>query len=99
MPRRLLQSDEVARRHSAVPLWRVGEKSLTRTVVLPSFPDAVELINEVAQLAERADHHPDIDLRYRTVTLVLSTHSAGGLTAADFDLAELIDGLDALSDE
>lgn len=98
MSRRLLQPDEIARRHTAVPQWRVGEAKLTRTVTLPSFPDAVEFINQVAELAERADHHPDIDLRFRKVTLVLSSHSAGGLTAADFDLAEHIDGLEALSD-
>lgn len=99
MSRRLLHSDEIAHRHSAVPLWRVGEKSLTRAFKLPSFPDAIEFINDVAELAERADHHPDIDLRYRTVTLGLTTHSAGGLTAADFELAELIDGLDTTAED
>ena len=47
-------------------------------------------VNRVAALAEAADHHPDIDIRYSKVTLALSTHDAGGLTARDFDLAEAI---------
>lgn len=98
MSRRLLQPDEITRRHAAVPQWRVDEASLSRTVTLPSFPEAVEFINQVADLAEQANHHPDIDLRYRKVTLVLTTHSAGGLTAADFDLAERIDNLEALTE-
>ncbi|WP_084220037.1 4a-hydroxytetrahydrobiopterin dehydratase [Spirillospora albida] len=50
---------------------------------------------EVARAAEDADHHPDIDIRWRTVTFALSTHSAGGLTVRDFDLAAVIDGIAA----
>jgi len=93
MPQRLLAPDEIARRHSDVPGWHVAEKSLTLTSTFPSFPDAVDFVNEVARLAEQANHHPDIELRYRTVKLSLTTHSAGGLTAADFTLARHIDEL------
>ena len=93
MPQRLLQPDEIARRHTDVPGWRLGPKTLSLTVALPSFPDAIDFVNEVARLAEVADHHPDIDIRHRTVTLVLTTHSAGGLTEADFALANHIDEL------
>ena len=93
MPLRLLAPDEIARRHSDVPGWCVADKSLTLTSTFPSFPDAVDFVNEVARLAEKADHHPEIELRHRTVKLSLTTHSAGGLTDADFTLARHIDDL------
>jgi len=51
-------------------------------------------VNRVGELAERANHHPDIDIRWNTVTLRLSTHSAGGITEADLGLARQIDSLD-----
>ena len=73
--------------------WTVVEKSLTRTVELASFPTAIEAVNRVADAAEEADHHPDIDIRWRTLTFTLSTHSAGGLTQKDVDLARRIDEL------
>ncbi|MBY4229493.1 4a-hydroxytetrahydrobiopterin dehydratase [Rhodococcus fascians] len=75
--------------------WTVTEKSLTRTVELTSFPAAIEVVNRVADAAEAADHHPDIDIRWRTLTFTLSTHSAGGLTQKDVDLARRIDALTA----
>ncbi|RZI83755.1 MAG: 4a-hydroxytetrahydrobiopterin dehydratase, partial [Microbacterium sp.] len=58
-----------------------------------SFLLALDLVMAVGLLAEKADHHPDIDIRWRTVTFTLSTHSAGGLTKQDFKLARKIDGL------
>ncbi len=58
------------------------------------FRAALDYVNRVGDLAERADHHPDIDIRWDTVTLRLSTHSAGGITQADLDLARAIDGLE-----
>ncbi|MBM7243475.1 4a-hydroxytetrahydrobiopterin dehydratase [Rhodococcus fascians] len=77
--------------------WTVAEKSLTRTVELTSFPAAIEVVNRVADAAEETDHHPDIDIRWRTLTFTLSTHSAGGLTQKDVDLARRIDALTAPS--
>ena len=73
--------------------WTVREKTLTRTVELASFRAAIEAVNRVADAAEDADHHPDIDIRWRTLTFTLSTHSAGGLTQKDVDLARRIDAL------
>ncbi|WP_415973467.1 4a-hydroxytetrahydrobiopterin dehydratase [Rhodococcus sp. 077-4] len=73
--------------------WTVVEKSLTRTVELASFRAAIEVVNRVADAAEEADHHPDIDIRWRTLTFTLSTHSAGGLTRKDVDVARRIDEL------
>ncbi|MCJ0894026.1 4a-hydroxytetrahydrobiopterin dehydratase [Rhodococcus sp. ARC_M12] len=75
--------------------WTVVEKSITRTVELTSFRAAIEVVNRVADAAEEADHHPDIDIRWRTLTFTLSTHSAGGLTQKDVDLARRIDQLTA----
>ena len=93
MPLRLLATDEIARRHIDVPGWCVAEKLLTLNSTFPSFPDAMDFINEVARLAEKANPHPDIELRQRMVKLSLTTHSMGGLTEADFALARHINGL------
>ena len=68
-----------------------SESAIRRTYTLPTFTAAVAFVGYVAELAEAADHHPDIDIRYRKVTLTLSTHEAGGLTEKDFDLAAQID--------
>jgi 4a-hydroxytetrahydrobiopterin dehydratase len=64
-----------------------------RTFTLGNFVEAVEFVNEVTEIAEEANHHPDVDIRWNKVTLRLSTHSKGGLTRADFDLATRVDGL------
>jgi 4a-hydroxytetrahydrobiopterin dehydratase len=73
------------------PGWRVEGKELIRTFELPSFREAIAFVGRVADAAEREDHHPDIDIRYRRVTLRLSTHDAGGLTFRDPKLAALAD--------
>jgi len=73
------------------PGWRVEGKELIRTFELPSFRDAVAFVVRVADAAEREDHHPDFDIRYRKVTLRLTTHDAGGLTWRDSKLAALAD--------
>lgn len=73
------------------PGWtRIGD-AIVRTCDFPSFAAAIAFVNAVADLAEAADHHPDIDIRYRRVTLALTTHDAGGLTRRDFALARQID--------
>jgi 4a-hydroxytetrahydrobiopterin dehydratase len=89
----LLTDTEIEQRLAEHPDWRRDGNSIRRTLELSSFPAAIAFVNRVAGLAEAADHHPDIDIRYRTVTLTLSTHSAGGLTAKDLDLAGSIDRL------
>jgi 4a-hydroxytetrahydrobiopterin dehydratase len=71
--------------------WEVQEKTLVRSVENPTFLDGIRLVATVAQLAESMNHHPDIDIRWTTVTFRLSTHSAGGLTAYDLELARAID--------
>jgi len=79
---------------SAPPGWTESNNTLTRTILRASFVEALAFVLEIAKLAEAADHHPDIDIRYRTVHLSLSTHSAGNkVTAKDFALAEKINDL------
>jgi 4a-hydroxytetrahydrobiopterin dehydratase len=73
--------------------WARDGDGLVKTVSRSDFADAMGFVNEVAGLAEAANHHPDIDIRWNTVMLRLTTHSAGGLTAKDLALAEQIDGL------
>lgn len=74
--------------------WDRHGDSLVKVVDAGDFAGALDYVNRVGALAEAADHHPDIDIRWRTVTMRLSTHSAGGVTAKDLGLAEEIDGLD-----
>ena len=73
--------------------WDRSGAEITRTLECASFPAAIALVQRVADEAERRDHHPDIDIRWRTLRFTLSTHSAGGLTQQDLDLAEEIDRL------
>ena len=73
--------------------WSRNGDDIHKTYQLESFPAALVFVNTVGHLAEAADHHPDILVQYRKVTLTLSTHSAGGLTDKDFELAAQIDGL------
>ena len=73
------------------PHWAVRENALERSVQAASFLHGVNLVVQVARLAEERDHHPDIDIRWTTVTFRLSTHSAGGITERDVELAGAID--------
>ncbi|MGP8059441.1 MAG: 4a-hydroxytetrahydrobiopterin dehydratase [Acidimicrobiales bacterium] len=73
--------------------WSRRGDELIKTVKRRDFAGSLALVNAVGELAEAADHHPDIDIRWDTVTLRLSTHSAGGLTDKDLSLAAAIDEL------
>ncbi|MDL4821781.1 4a-hydroxytetrahydrobiopterin dehydratase [Actinomadura opuntiae] len=86
-----LDDTAVADRLRALPAWSRTGKEIRREVKAPSFLEGIAVVEEVARAAEDADHHPDIDIRWRTLTFALSTHSAGGLTGKDFDLAAVID--------
>ncbi|SIS03174.1 4a-hydroxytetrahydrobiopterin dehydratase [Williamsia sterculiae] len=77
------------------PDWTLADDALHRTVSAESFPAALELVVAVGREAEDRDHHPDIDIRWRDVTFHLSTHSEGGVTSADVELAATIDGIAA----
>jgi len=76
-----------------IPEWETDKKSIERTFEFDDFAQAVDFVNAVAEIAEEEDHHPDIDIRWNRVRLVLSTHSEGGLTSRDFQVAEKLDTL------
>ena len=73
--------------------WKTQDDALHLSVTLPTFLAAIDLVNKVAVIAEEMDHHPDIDIRWRTVTFILRTHSANAITELDYRLAERIDAL------
>jgi 4a-hydroxytetrahydrobiopterin dehydratase len=89
----LLDDDAVTKALSDLPGWERDGDALVRTASLPDFPTAITVVDEVAVLAENADHHPDIDIRWRTLTFRCSTHSAGGITEKDVRLAAAISGV------
>jgi 4a-hydroxytetrahydrobiopterin dehydratase len=76
---------------SALPKWRRDGEIISRTFEFKDFPAAMKFVNAVAELAEQAQHHPDVDIRWNKVTLALTTHDAGGLTEKDFELARQLD--------
>ena len=92
MPDRLTP-DQVSTALQDLPNWSGDADGLRRTVELPSFRDAVAAIDSIADVAEEMDHHPDIDLRWRTLHLSVVSHSAGGVTDNDLELARRIDAL------
>jgi len=86
-----LDEQGVAAALRATPGWERTGAEIRRVYRFGDFREALAFVNRVGGLAEAAGHHPDIDIRYNTVTLALTTHDAGGLTARDFDLARAID--------
>jgi len=68
--------------------WQEQDDALVREFELPSFPAAIDFVDRLAELAEGENHHPDIDIRYSKVTVRWTTHSEGGVTAKDRDMAE-----------
>lgn len=89
----LLTETEITDALDTLPEWSRAGDAISRTVQAPSFLAGIDLVGRVAEAAEAANHHPDIDIRWRKVTFTLSTHSAGGLTAQDVALAQQIDRL------
>jgi 4a-hydroxytetrahydrobiopterin dehydratase len=90
---KLLTDDQVNEALRHLGDWSREGDVLVRTAELRSFPDAIRVVNRVAEIAENDNHHPDIDIRWRTLVFRCTTHSAGGITAADTTLAGEIDGV------
>jgi 4a-hydroxytetrahydrobiopterin dehydratase len=88
-----LTSAQITSALAKIPDWKKKAAVISRTFQFKDFPAAVKFVNAVAGLAEQAWHHPDIDIRWNKVTLVLTTHDAGGLAQKDFDLARRFDQL------
>jgi 4a-hydroxytetrahydrobiopterin dehydratase len=80
---------------STLPQWQRTGEIISRTFVFKDFPAAMKFVNAVAELAEQAQHHPDVDIRWNKVTLALTTHNTAGLTEKDFELARQYDALSA----
>ena len=87
----VLSDEEVDAALSDLADWERVDGQLRRSVKFPSFLEGIDAVRRIAEAAEAADHHPDIDIRWRTVTFTLSTHSEGGITRKDVDLAKEID--------
>ena len=88
-----LSPDDVTTALSDLPLWSGGADGIERTLQLPSFRAAAEAVSVIADVAEQMDHHPDMDLRWTKVRVAVVTHSAGGVTQLDLDLARRVDAL------
>jgi 4a-hydroxytetrahydrobiopterin dehydratase len=92
MPDELLTEDEITARLTALHEgWSGSPERLARSIEFADFLTAVRFVGELAPRCEELNHHPDLDLRWRRVDIALSTHSAGGVTAKDFQLAGVID--------
>ena len=87
---RLLTDEEITRQLADLPDWSRDGDTLRASYEAPDFLAGIRLVQEVALLAESMDHHPDMDIRWRTVSFALSTHSEGGLTQLDVELAHEI---------
>lgn len=93
MTQPLLSDEVLAAGLAQLPGWTRVDTEIRRTATAPAFLPGIDWVRRVAAVAEAADHHPDIDIRWCDVTFVLSTHDAGGLTQLDLDLAAAIDGV------
>lgn len=87
---RLLTDEEIVRQLGDLPGWSRDGDALAASIQAPDFPAAITLVDAVAGEAERLNHHPDIDIRWRTTHWRLSTHDAGGITQLDIELAHHI---------
>ena len=89
----LLSDIAIQRALGSLPGWARRGGTLQKTYTFPTFPAGIAFVNRVAEAAEAADHHPDIDIRYTKVLCSLSTHTAGGITQKDLDLAQRMEEL------
>ena len=96
MPRPL-KRDEIAEELKRLHGWRARGAFITKAYDFEQFTDGIRFVNMVADIAEKLEHHPDINVRYTRVGLSIQTHSAGGVTKWDFQLARAIDKLDPKS--
>ncbi len=90
-----LSDEEIAKLLTKLPDWDRDTDSggITRLIEFETFADAIAFVDRIAPVADEEDHHPDIDIRYRRVKLVLVSHDIGGLSSRDFKMAALIDKL------
>lgn len=87
----VLTDSEIQQALSTLNGWQRNGKAIQRVFRFPDFKAAMEFVNKVADAAEQANHHPDIDIRYNTVTTALVSHDSGGVTQRDVRMAGVID--------
>ena len=92
-----MDPEEITTQLTELTHWNRDEDSggIVRRFEFPQFADAIEFVNRIATVADEHDHHPDIDIRYRRLKIVLVSHDVGGLSSRDFKMAKLIDDLAA----
>jgi 4a-hydroxytetrahydrobiopterin dehydratase len=86
-----LSKDEIHQRLKKTEGWSHQGKALHKKYTFPSFPAGIQFVNKIAEAAESAGHHPDITINYSVVSISLATHSEGGVTEKDFNMADTID--------
>ena len=89
----LLDDDDLSSALKKCPEWDYEKNAITRTVEFEEFMEAVDFVNDLAEISEEAQHHPDIAIKHTKVTLRLTTHDAGGVTDLDIELAQRVDNL------
>jgi 4a-hydroxytetrahydrobiopterin dehydratase len=89
----ILSDEQVDAALSGLNGWERADGALRRSVKFPAFLEGIDAVRRVGEHAEAKDHHPDIDIRWRTVTFVVSTHSEGGITAKDLEMAGAINAI------
>jgi len=85
--------EELQQRLKKIPEWEIKRDRLVRSFEFDEFMDGIDFVNGVAEIADDANHHPDIIIRYNIVKLSLVTHDSGGITSRDFELAARLDTL------
>jgi 4a-hydroxytetrahydrobiopterin dehydratase len=88
-----LSDEEIEERLSSLDGWERDGEAIRRSFELDDFKGSVDFVNRLTPVAEEMNHHPDLEISWNKVTVILSTHSEGGLTRNDFELAASIDGL------
>ncbi|HKF23171.1 MAG TPA: 4a-hydroxytetrahydrobiopterin dehydratase [Candidatus Angelobacter sp.] len=89
----VLTDSEIQQALAKLPGWQRSGIAIQRVFQFPDFKAAMQFVNKVADAAEQANHHPDIDIRYNKVTMGLVSHDAGGVTQRDVQMAERINGI------
>jgi 4a-hydroxytetrahydrobiopterin dehydratase len=91
----VIKGDELEQALKKCPEWEVSEdgKEIFRAIEFEEFTEAIDCVNDIAEMAEEAQHHPDFDIRFSKVILRLTTHDEGGVTSADIEMAGRIDNL------
>lgn len=89
----LLEEEELTAALKKCPEWEYEKKQITRTIEFEEFMEGIDFVNDVGEISEEAQHHPDITIKHTKITLKLTTHDVGGVTVLDIQLAQRIDNL------